>query len=94
MGSFLDLVEGAVTTAERISDVARRPRPARLPRTPVVRVVTPPNRRAPMQSSEFSIVESIDAETGDPVYIVKNRNGDAATCSSAEFARRVKDSLG
>jgi hypothetical protein len=53
-----------------------------------------PGRAPTARASEFSIVESIDGYTGEPEFLVRNQRGDCATCSSREFAQRVRDALG
>lgn len=94
--TFIDFVEDAMGTIERISNVAQtaagRGRPMRRPTPTRSRAAaSPPPARG---TAEFAIVESIDAYTGRPEWIVRNGRGDSASCSSLAFAQRVRDALG
>jgi len=97
---ILGLVEDAIGTVEQIARMANRQSSpaARRASAPVpLRPAGPArNQRATTTrvASTFSIIDAIDAETGRPVYIVKNQQGDSASCSSMAFAQRVRDSLG
>ncbi len=87
--SLVDFASDALGVLERISEVARAPRPSPSGKSRI-RSTTGSRPRA----AEFSVVEAIDADTGREVFVVSNRRGDSATCSSAAFAARVRDSLG
>jgi hypothetical protein len=87
--NFLDFASDALGVFERISRVATRQ-----PGPPVASVVHPVGVDARSRTAEFSIVEAIDADSGAPVFVVKNARGDRAVCSSRDFARRVRDRLG
>lgn len=94
--TIIDFVEDAMGKIERISNVAQtvagRGRPMRRPAAPGVREAARP--ASDRRSSEFAIVESIDAYTSRPEWLVRNGRGDSASCSSLAFAQRVRDALG
>ncbi len=93
---LVDFASDALGVLEKISEVAQRPqRSQRLAGTRSTRTPRAPDRLSvDPRRTEFSIVEAIDADTGAPIFVVTNRRGDTASCSSAPFAQRVRDSLG
>lgn len=46
------------------------------------------------RKTEFRVLESVDAETGVAVFLLKNDAGDRAECNSYELAERIRRALG
>lgn len=93
---ILDAVENTLAAIERFTSTVPRRRQPSAPRASASRAPSRGIARSPtrVSASEFSIVEAIDSVTGRPEFVVGNRRGDRASCSSLAFAQRVRDSLG
>lgn len=100
MAGFLDMVDDTLGLLERFSGTAAGSsrRPAATSGADVRASAASPASGDPRirrtRRTEFSVDEAIDAETGRPAFVVRNARGDRATCSSREFAERVRQALG
>ncbi len=99
---IIEFVEGALGAIERISSLGPKSGPRLAPRRTSEsrrpRSAPPPSTttRAAQANrpATFSIIEAIDSDTGQEVFLVRNGRGDVAICSSRAFAQQVRDALG
>lgn len=97
MAKLINVIEDTLNVLDMFSGVEdSRDRPtATRPQARRPKASQPQNIRIrEARKQEFTVVDSIDAVTGRPSYIVRNARGDTAECSSLEFAQRVQASLG